>query len=228
VNILCITHADFETPGIIETWAIHNGYGFTVKKPYSGDILTGNESYDALIIMGGPQSSVSIKDFPYLQAEVSFIEKAAGQNKKILGFCLGAQLIGLAVGAKPEQSPEKEVGVYPLQLTPQAGMDPLLAGFPETFPVIHWHNDMPGMTQESTLLAYSAGCPRQIIRYKPNIYGFQCHMEITLEGIKRMVQAVPEDLQPPKFTQAENELLRQDYSTINAQMEIILDRFADI
>ena len=34
MNILCITHADFETPGVIEDWAKQHGYGFKVCRPH--------------------------------------------------------------------------------------------------------------------------------------------------------------------------------------------------
>ena len=39
MNILCITHADFETPGVIETWAHQKGYDFTISRPYKGERL---------------------------------------------------------------------------------------------------------------------------------------------------------------------------------------------
>ncbi len=179
MNILCITHADFESPGIIESWADQAGYHFEIKRPYRGETLPEISHFDILIVMGGPQSPLAIEKYPYLAAEIKIIKDAIKQHKKIIGFCLGAQLIGEALGAQTERSPEKEVGVYPIMLTAEAISDPLLQDLPSTFPVIHWHNDMPGMTAEATLLAYSAGCPQQIIRYAPFIYGFQCHLEIT-------------------------------------------------
>jgi GMP synthase (glutamine-hydrolysing) len=141
---------------------------------------------------------------------------------------LGAQLSGEALGTKPARSPEKEVGVYPITLTAAGLADPLLKGLPETFPVIHWHNDMPGLTPRAAILATSAGCPRQIIRYQPNIYGFQCHLEITLAGIETTIEATPGDLKPSKYTQTPEALLQQDYQSINEIMIIILDRFASL
>ncbi len=225
MNILCITHADFETPGIIEQWALDNAHTFKTEKPYKGNKLSDVSHFDFLIIMGGPQSPLKLEEFPYLLSEIDLIKTAISKNKKILGFCLGAQLIGEALGAKTERSPEKEVGVYPISLTSEGVKDPLFEDFPDNFPVIHWHNDMPGLTENSVLLALSQGCPHQVVRYKNNIYGFQCHMEITLGGIKTMIEAVPEDLAQTKFTQSASELLKQNYSSINNFMRTILDRF---
>ena len=228
MNILCITHADFETPGVIEKWALDNNHNFKVEKPYRGEKLSTIDKFDFLIIMGGPQSPLKLTKFPYLAAEIDLIKAAVLQNKKILGFCLGAQLIGEAFGAKTAKSPEKEVGVYPITLADGASNDSLLQGLPSSFPVIHWHNDMPGMTETSVLLASSLGCPRQIVKYKHNVYGFQCHLEINLDGIKALIEAVPEDLKPSKFTQSIEELLAQDYQSINNMMVTILDRLVKL
>jgi GMP synthase (glutamine-hydrolysing) len=228
MNILCIMHADFETPGVIENWARENKYSFKIEKPYKQEVLSNIDNFDFLIVMGGPQSPIEIEKYPYLKNEIELIRSAIEQNKKILGFCLGAQLIGEALEAQTARSPEKEIGVYPLTLTEEAKNDPLLKNFPESFPVIHWHNDMPGLTNESVILASSLGCPRQIVRYKDNVYGFQCHLEITLDGIKTMIDEVPEDLAPSKFTQSAIELVNNDYKTINESMLLILDQFVEL
>ena len=228
MKILCVTHADFETPGTIERWASDNDHGFKIEKPYRGDQLSDVGHCDVLILMGGPQSPLRIAEFPYLSREIALIRAALSENKKMLGFCLGAQLIGEALGAKTERSPEKETGVYPIILTLEGTNDPLLKDLPSTFPVIHWHSDMPGLTDNAAVLASSPGCPRQIVRYKNNVYGFQCHMEIALDGIKTMIEAVPEDLKPSKFTQSQKELLNNDYLSINTMMATILNRFAEL
>jgi len=228
MNILCVIHADFETPGVIETWAYDKGYTFQISKPYKGDKLPNASNFDFLIVMGGPQSPLNLDESPYLIDEINLIKESIQQNKRILGFCLGAQLIGESLGAKTERSPEKEVGVYPVTLTEKGLQDPLLQEFSQSFPVIHWHNDMPGLLDHSTLLGYSEGCPRQIIRYKPLAYGFQCHLEITLDGIKTMIDAVPEDLKPSMFTQTKEELITQNYTSINNMMRKILDKFVEL
>lgn len=227
MQVSVIMHADFETPGIIEDWALEHQYTFNTFKPYQGQALPSLDSVDFLIVMGGPQSPLNIKEAPYLKEEINFIKEAVQSGKTIFGFCLGAQLIGEALGGKTERSPEKEVGVYPITLTPAGLSDALFQGFPESWDAIHWHNDMPGLTSEAQLLAFSKGCPRQAIRYKEQVYGLQFHMEITSQGMKEMVKACPEDLTPARFVQSQEELLRQDLQPINQQMCLILDRLAD-
>ncbi len=225
MNILCITHADFETPGVITQWANDKGFDFTVKKPYQGEQLPAIESYDCLIIMGGPQSATQLDDAPYLQDEVALIQDAISQHKKILGFCLGAQLIGAAFGAQAMKSPEKEIGVHSIMLTDEGMIDPILKGLPKTFPAIHWHNDMPGVSEKAVVLATSIGCPRQIIRYQDGVYGFQCHLEIDRNGIADLIAACPDDLRPSLFTQSADRLLENDYESIHRLLFRILNRF---
>ncbi|MGB4190945.1 MAG: hypothetical protein WBJ81_00130 [Rickettsiales bacterium] len=43
-----------------------------------------------------------------------------------------------------------------------------------------------------------------------------------------MIEAVPEDLKPSKFTQIKEELLEQDYQSINNLMITILSRFGKL
>jgi GMP synthase (glutamine-hydrolysing) len=213
-------HADFETPGVIGDWFSERNQTMEIRKPYKGENLNDISEFDFLIVMGGPQSPLETDKFPYLNDEISAIKKALRKNMPILGFCLGAQLIGEALGAKTERSPEKEIGVYPIEIIKE---DPLLKTWPKSVEVIHWHNDMPGLTKESVVLAKSAGCPRQIVKYRDQVYGFQCHLEITVEGIKTMIEACPQDLKPSRFTQSKVELLGNDYDGINRRMFDVLD-----
>lgn len=225
MKILIIIHADFEGSGVISNWAEQQGHSLEIVKPYQGDELPSIDPYHMLIIMGGPQSPAKTDEFPYLQDEMALIKEAIYQDKKIVGFCLGAQLIGQALGADVKKSPEKEIGVFPVHLTEAGRKDRLLADFDVSFPAIHWHSDMPGLTDEAVVLAYSEGCPRQIIRYGNKVYGFQCHLEITLQGIKDLIENVPDDLKPTPYTQSEEELLAQNYEEIHPLLFQILDRF---
>ncbi len=228
MKIVCITHADFETPGVIQDWAAQHNHQFSIYKPYKGQSCKDVRDFDFLIIMGGPQSACELDKDPYLYDEIALIKYAIAENKLILGFCLGAQLIGQAYGAAAARSPEKEVGVLPIDLTQEGKTDPVFANVFATFDVIHWHNDMPGLTADAQILATSAGCPRQIIKYDKHVYGFQCHMEITKEGIATMIEACPDDLKPSKYTQTVQQLFAHDYDSINRGMIKILDRLISL
>lgn len=224
MRISVIMHADFETPGVIEAWAQTKRHAFSIFKPYQAQALPTVEEFDFLIVMGGPQSPRALEEDPYLKDEIELIGKAIQAEKIVLGFCLGAQLIGEALGGKTEQSPEREIGIYPVSLTSEGLKDDLFKDFPEIFNVIHWHNDMPGLTKDAQLLAFSEGCPRQAIRYGARAYGFQFHMEITQQGIAELIKACPDDLRSGKFVQSSEILMNQTLEGIHQQMCLLLDR----
>ena len=100
MRILCIQHADFETPGTIEQWASNNGHSFKVEKPYRGEQLSEIGGFDLLISMGGPQSAVRIAEFPYLQPELALIRTAFSENRKILGILDRFAAVGMLASSK--------------------------------------------------------------------------------------------------------------------------------
>lgn len=221
MRIHYIMHVPFENPGIIVDWAKEKGYQLTGTHTYLSESFPDPSEFDMLTIMGGPQSAVDLT--PELSKEVDFIKEAIKANKAIVGFCLGAQLIGEALGAKTEKSPNKEVGSYPVELTESGKNDPILNKFPEKFDVMHWHGDMPGIPEDAELLMKSEGCPRQVFRYGDRIYGFQCHMEMKPESIRELIANCPEDLTPGKYISSKDELLETNFESMNSKMIMVLD-----
>jgi GMP synthase (glutamine-hydrolysing) len=228
MKMLFITHAAFEKPGSIETWAKKNGHQTHEVSPFKGEKLPDINDFDFLVVMGGPQSPLHVDEAPYLLDEIALIKEALSKNKRIIGVCLGAQLIGEALGAKTERSPNREIGVYPLRLFSAAKYDPVFGKFPEKFDVAHWHSDMPGIPKGAVLLAETEGCPRQIFSYGDRVYGFQCHFELTQELMKGMVEHCADDLKPGNYIRSASEIVGADYSEINAKMDKVLNYLASL
>lgn len=228
MKLLFILHADFELPGFIESWASEKGFELCYSRPFAGEELPKSDaSIDMIISMGGPQSVVTdLHTLSYLSDEVQLLRNALKAEIPVFGFCLGAQLLGEALGSRAEPSPYKEIGVYPITLTEEGMCDPLLQGLPRTFPVTHWHSEMPGLTNECQVLATSEGCPRQIIRYRPYAYGFQCHPEMTQQIIHGLIKMCPKDFIPGKYIQTPEEILSHNIYDLNyGNMMKILDNF---
>lgn len=226
-------HESFEAPAAIETWAKQKSYTISYSRSYNNEPLPQNcDQFDFLVIMGGPQSpATTVEECPHFNAkqEIALIKKAIDSNKLVLGVCLGAQLIGEALGAKYEHSPNREIGVFEITLTEDGKQDAIFSKFPTTFPVGHWHNDMPGLTKDSKVLATSKGCPRQIVRYTPKVYGFQCHFEFTHQAIEAMLNHCGNEIKNKyhsPFIQTANELRVQDYDSINQLLFKFLDQFS--
>jgi GMP synthase (glutamine-hydrolysing) len=223
MRIHFLIHAAFEKPGIIESWAISKGHKLSFTHVYKGEKLPDVSELDFLVLMGGPQSPTKLDQYPYLRDEIKLAKQAIDQKKVVLGVCLGAQLIGESLGAATEHSPNKEIGVYPIYLTKEGEADPLFKNFPKTFEVMHWHNDMPGLSPGAVLLAYSEGCPRQVVKYSDRVYGLQCHLEMTAELIRGLVEHCASDLKPGKYVEEKEKLLTNSTTEMNQKLQAILD-----
>lgn len=234
MQIHFIVHELFEAPGAYETWAYSRGHSVSYSRVYQGDPIPASANgIDFLIIMGGPQSPSTTKDeCPYFDAaaEISLISNCLAANCAVVGICLGSQLIGEALGARYGHSPEKEIGKFPISLTQDGLANGKFAHFGPTLDVGHWHNDMPGLTPGSRIVAFSEGCPRQIIEYSRLAYGFQCHMEFTPEVVELLIaHAEPtlETLAQHRFIQQAEALRQNDYSDMNSKLLIFLDKLEE-
>lgn len=225
MRIHCIIHDEFELPGYYATWCSKKGFEMKfvhVKKPCA---FPAHTDYDALLLMGGTQNAKKLHQYPYLINELAFIKQAIEYNKKIIGVCLGAQLLGECYGAKTEKSPHREIGVFPVTLTNAGKNDPLFRHFPNIFLSGHWHDDMPGLPSSTTILAESAGCPRQIVKYSDSVYGLQCHLEFTKSCVTALLNSCNNQLKSRTYVQSPQEILSNDYNEVNKNLHIFLEHF---
>ncbi|MEG5840979.1 type 1 glutamine amidotransferase [Enterobacter mori] len=231
MHIHFIIHEHFEAPGAYEIWGKSRGCSLSYTRVYQDEPLPEElESTDMLIIMGGPQSpATTLKECPWFdaQAEMRLIGRAIEAGKTVIGVCLGSQLIGEALGAAFSHSPEKEIGKFPVRLTDAGKTNPLFENFGGGLDVGHWHNDMPGLTPQAKVLAYSEGCPRQIVQYGERVYGFQCHMELTSEVVELLIEHPQNDLRRAgefRFVETAEKLRSHDYREMNQVLFSFLDK----
>lgn len=234
MRIHFIIHESFEAPGAYELWAQSRGHSISYSRVYEGEQLPKSPAgIDFLIVMGGPQSpATTLDECPHFDAaaEKALISQSIGAGCAVLGVCLGSQLIGEALGARFEHSPEKEIGKFPIRLSQDGLCNDKFSHFGDSLDVGHWHNDMPGLTPEAKIIAYSEGCPRQIIEYSKLVYGFQCHMEFNREVIERLIASSDpslETLAHHKFVQQPDALRANDYSDMNEKLFVFLDKLSE-
>ncbi|WP_423126755.1 type 1 glutamine amidotransferase [Gaoshiqia sp. Z1-71] len=222
-----LQHVAFEGLGCIDEWVRNKGHRLTATRFYLGESLPDPDSFDWLIVMGGPMGIYDEAFFPWLTAEKQFLKKALADGKVILGICLGAQLLADALGVQVISGNEKEIGWFPVKKTPEASKAPLLSAMPDELTVFHWHGDQFQIPPGATRLAESKACANQLFLYGDRVAGLQFHFEATPESIEAMLEHAGDELKEAGPFIQTKENIRAGYSHCPANNKImfsILDR----
>jgi GMP synthase-like glutamine amidotransferase len=227
MRIHYLQHVPHEGPGFIEEWATQRNYSLTATKLYEGDPFPEMTDFDLLVIMGGPMSVHDDDKISWLQDELSFVVHAIADGKKVLGICLGAQLIAYLLGAKIIKSPSAEIGWYPVTKTTNHSM---FKDLPDEFMAFHWHGEMFDIPAGAERIFGSKGCENQGFIYYDNVVGFQFHFETTPETIEQMLAVENIDILKGDFIQTSDEirLMAEHSKTVNRYLEQILDKMTGI
>ncbi len=217
MKIGCLLHIDPEPPASISQWAESRGYellssNFILEQPKHP-----LDELDLIIVLGGPFFTSDPKIALQLAEEKKYLKEAILLDKPVIGICFGMQLLGEILGATTVESPVKEIGLSPIWLNNNAKLDPIVSLLPNSFEVFHFHSQMSELSKDSVVLAESAGCPVQIVRFAKVVYGFQCHLEADFELIKSMTIDFPE-----KAALLEN-VSTFDFSTTHQLLYLFLD-----
>ena len=201
-----LQHVPFEGLGVIEDWLTTRGHTLACTRLYAGEALpAGPDGFDWLIVMGGPMNINQHRDHPWLLPEKKLIHAAVAAGKRVLGVCLGAQLIADALGGKVFQNAEREIGWLPVRAV-AAGADSPFA-FPAKTTVLHWHGDTFSLPPGSTWLAESEGCAHQAFAVGPRVLGLQFHLEMTAADLGRIAQACADELTPARYVSTADQLV---------------------
>lgn len=207
MNILALQHVEFEIVGMIADWAEARGHRLSVCKLYEDDPLPDHDSYDMLVVMGGPMSVGDEASYPWLAAEKTFIKTAINVEKYVLGVCLGAQLIANVLGARVYPNQVKEIGWLPVAIADAALDELILRGLNHAMTAFHWHGDTFDLPQGATLLMSSKACKHQAFLYQKKVLGLQFHLEMTEEGIKNVIAHCHAEIIPSATIQSEENLI---------------------
>jgi GMP synthase-like glutamine amidotransferase len=87
-----LQHGPFEDPGTVLEWAAEKGHSVGGTIIYKGEPLPPINSFDMLVVMGGPMSVNEEEKYAWLAPEKKLIGEAIDKDKRALGVCLGAQI----------------------------------------------------------------------------------------------------------------------------------------
>ncbi|MCA1781134.1 MAG: type 1 glutamine amidotransferase [Dermatophilaceae bacterium] len=201
------------------------------------------EGVDGLLVLGGKMDPDDDTGAPWLPAVRRLLREAIGLQLPTMGICLGAQLLGMAVGGRVRLIPAgPEIGLHRVRPTEAAGADPLLHHLlPDGRRVLEWHwwevTDLPEQCdgQPVTVLAEGEQCPVQAFVVGEVVWGMQFHLEAlarTAEAWARSDPARLTDLgiDPDRLvadvTAAESELIDSWAPVVDSWAEVVHARAA--
>lgn len=186
-KVLIFKNAKEEGPGTILGFLEQNKIGYSVIEAYSHDfddeiILP----YEYLIVLGGPMGVYEMETYPHLKRVASVMERALKEKKRILGICLGCQLLAHVLGSRVYRADKEEIGWSEIQVTYEGLMDPCFAEFTggrKRIEVFQWHMDTFVLPSGALRLAKSDHFENQAFLYDES-YGLQFHPEINPSMVK--------------------------------------------
>lgn len=165
-----------------------------VIRPASGDPLPSAATINGpVVVFGGPMGVYDTDRLPWLATEFDWVSQCMTRGVRMLGICLGAQLIGQAAGHGIVSCAQGslECGYYPLQA--EAGV---------TMPqwAYQWHRN--GVVPSSMahlpmqVLARSAWSRGEAVQafQVGNAMGLQFHPEVSASTITRWIERDRADL----------------------------------
>jgi GMP synthase (glutamine-hydrolysing) len=226
MRIHYLQHVPFEDLGSMHGWFAERSDALTATHFYlQQKTLPPLDSFDWLVIMGGPMGVADTAVYPWLTAEQAFIRAAIDAGKTVLGICLGAQLIAVALGADVTVNSQREIGWFPLRS--QTGKHPI-ANLLDGCVAFHWHSETFAIPAGAQHLASSEGCHNQAFSMDDRVYGFQFHLETTATSVKALLHHCGNELDDSRYVQSSDQILQdpQRFIEINAAMAKVLETIA--
>lgn len=169
-------------PGCLLRILQEQGFDCEIVKTSYADISAFDAmAPDLLIVLGGAIGVYQCDEYPFLHDEMRIIRARVEAGMPYLGICLGAQLLAQAMGGHVYKGGQGgEIGWQDISLN-DAGRKSPVRHFADV-KVMQWHNDTFDLPPAATLFAHSDKY-NQVFSCGDHALGFQCHIEITPEGI---------------------------------------------
>lgn len=230
MRISLLQHVPFEGPGRIASWCRTHKHDLRRLLLYDGEVPAAPHEYDMLIVMGGPMSVGDEHIYPWLKTEKQAIAAAVAGGKKVLGICLGAQLLANVLGSRVYPNAHKEIGWFPVTITDAGRQSKLFIDGVDTLQVFHWHGDTFDLPPECEHLAFSQACRQQAFRYGDRVVGLQFHLEVGPDDVQTMIANGRHELVSGPFIENETHLAGQTswFHDLHARMQHLLNHMESL
>ena len=178
MKVLVIQNCKTEAIGLYEEYLNEKKIDYYVFPAFTGKRFPLIKQFDAFIAGGTPISAYEIHKYHFLRNEWRYLKKVIQLNKPYLGICFGGQLLARLLGAEVRRNPVMEIGGYEVKLTPDGKKNRFFKGFPNRFPVFHWHGDTFDIPKGAKLLVQGIDCKNQAFSCNKAL-ALQFHIEVT-------------------------------------------------
>ncbi len=222
-----LQHVPFEGLGYIAPWAQRRGFALSGTRLYADEALPEPEAFDWLVVMGGPMGVYEADQHPHITAEIALIEASIAAGRRVLGVCLGAQLIAAALGARVFASGRREIGWFPVEAVADSA-SPFAADLPAPQTLFHWHGDTFDLPAGAQHVARSAHFEQQAFSYGERVLAVQCHPEMDAAGVAALADAFGARLKPSASVQSADAMRAEQahFEPARRLLDAWLDRLA--
>jgi len=227
MRIHYLQHVPFEGLGSMEAELLALGHQLSCTRFYANETIPSQRDFDALIIMGGPMGVHDEVALPWLITEKQFIKQTVLTGKRVLGICLGSQLLAQVLGAQVFRNAYREIGWWPVTRRPESAGSQLCHDFPDEAEVFHWHGDTFSLPQGARLLASSSGCRNQGFVWNEQVLALQFHLETTLQDAESWLAQDTGELDGSRYVQTAAAMLAEPgrFTATNQLMSVLLARW---
>lgn len=183
MRVLVIQHSAADSLAAAESVITELGHEIITVRIDHQHPIPQSVDCDAMIMLGGPYPLTMENRPDWIANEQELVRRYVDKGRRILGICLGAQILASALGAAVRRNAQAELGWHTIRRTsgPFSLADESL---PPQMTVFQWHRDTFELPSGAQHLYESDGCRNQAFSLSDRVYGFQFHLEADLRTIR--------------------------------------------
>ncbi|MGB7343635.1 MAG: type 1 glutamine amidotransferase [Pirellulaceae bacterium] len=183
MKITAIQHDAADPPAHAATVAADLGHELKVIRLDRGDGIPTVADADMLMTFGGAISLTTSEQPEWVIQEQSLIRKYAESGRRVLGICLGSQMVAAALGATVRRNEQPEAGWHTVDHVAEStsAIGELFRDSPTVF---HWHQDTFGIPDGAQHILRSAATHHQGFTIDDRIVGLQFHLEANKKTVE--------------------------------------------
>jgi GMP synthase-like glutamine amidotransferase len=226
MKILIIQHSAADFPATAGEVIERLGHSVETIRIDREDAVPGSADADALMMFGGGISLTSPELPPWVAQEQSLIRSYVSEGRRVLGICLGSQILASALGANVRRNRHAEIGWHQIERVDGAQASGVASVLPERMTVLQWHQDTFDIPPGARRLFKSEACDNQAFTIDDRVFGFQFHIEANPKTVSTFLAVSSHWKQEGPFTQSEAEINQGLETYLPTQAEI-LERFLE-